>query len=250
MQSNVRGFWCLSCLVLAVACQPEPPEETPGAELSEKERQAIGVTGEQPKTIPEAPAKHHSAPVNGGEQAALDLAMEALSKKMDLTGREVSHQRVQATEWPSSALGCPEPGVYYLDVIVPGYLVTLTVDGKSHAVHVGNGRAVVCDPISPELAAKQAQRQAVMTVYQAARVDLADRLKTDPAEIKVTHIKPQTWEDSSLGCPAEGVEYELGRVEGFLINLECRGQAYEYHSDKVGTEFILCGEFPACPETE
>jgi hypothetical protein len=223
---------------MVAACQPEPPEEIAPVAL-----------GGDAKTTAEARAQHYSAPTNG-EQAALDLAKETLAKDIDLTGLDVSSQSIEAREWPSSAIGCPEPGVYYLDVIVPGYLVTLTVDGKAYNVHVGGGRAVVCDPISPELADKVAQRQAVMTVYQAARVDLADRLKVDPAEVKVTHIKPQTWGDKSLGCPAEGVEYEPGQVEGYVIDLECRGQAYEVHSDKAGTEFILCGDLPPCHESE
>jgi len=252
MQSNVRRFACLSCLMLMVAaCQPEPPSEgTPGAELSERERQLMGVTGEQAKVIADARAKLHVAELNAEQQAALDLAMEALSAKMDLTGMEISHQRVQATEWPSSALGCPEPGMSYLTVIVPGYLVSLTADGKPYTVHVGGGRAVVCDRLAEELKDRRAKGQAVMNVYQAARVDLAGRLKIDPAEVKVTSMKSQTWEDSSLGCPAEGVDYEPGTVEGFVISLECRGRTYEYHSDRVGTEFILCGDLPSCHETE
>ena len=245
-------LWCLSCVILVVAaCQPEPPAETPSAGISEEERQRMGVTNDQARKIAEERAKQlQSAELDAEQQAALDLAMEALSRKVDLTGMEISHKRVQATEWPSSALGCPEPGTSYLDMIVPGFLVSLSADGKPYTVHVGGGRAVVCDRIMEELEARRAKGQAVMNVYQAARVDLAGRLKIDPAEVKVTSMKSETWEDSSMGCPAEGREYEQGAVEGFVINLECRGRKYEYRTDKAGTEFVACGDVPSCHETE
>ena len=53
---------------------------------------------------------------------------------------------VTAREWPDSALGCPQPGMMYQQVITPGYLVVLKTAGKVHQVHTDtSGRAVVCE---------------------------------------------------------------------------------------------------------
>ncbi len=53
---------------------------------------------------------------------------------------------VTAQEWPDSALGCPQPGMMYQQVITPGYLVVLKTAGKLHHVHTdSSGRAVVCE---------------------------------------------------------------------------------------------------------
>ncbi len=53
---------------------------------------------------------------------------------------------VTAQEWPDSALGCPQPGMMYQQVITPGYLVVLKSAGKLHHVHTdSSGRAVVCE---------------------------------------------------------------------------------------------------------
>lgn len=210
----------------------------------------MGVTGEQARVIAEARAKLLSGELNDEQRTALDLAMDALAERADLTAISVQQQRVQPTQWPNSSLGCPQPGMSYLDVIVPGFLVSLMADGKPYTVHVGNGRAVVCDSIMEELEASRSKGQAVMNVYQAARVDLAGRLMIDPNEVKVTGMKSESWTDSSLGCPAEGIEYEQGTVEGFAINLECRGRTYEYHSDRAGSTFVLCGDLTSCHETE
>ncbi len=65
---------------------------------------------------------------------------------------------ITAREWPDSALGCPQPGMMYQQVITPGYLVVLKAAGKLHHVHTdSSGRAVVCERAAdPPRAAEQA----------------------------------------------------------------------------------------------
>lgn len=43
--------------------------------------------------------------------------------------------------WASSALGCPGPGQSYLDVLTPGYLVVLEIDGQAYRYHAGRAGA-------------------------------------------------------------------------------------------------------------
>ncbi len=38
--------------------------------------------------------------------------------------------RAEAVQWRDSSLGCPKPGVVYLQVITDGYWVELAVDGR------------------------------------------------------------------------------------------------------------------------
>ena len=38
---------------------------------------------------------------------------------------------VRAVDWRDSSLGCPKPGMAYLDVITPGHRVTLRANGRS-----------------------------------------------------------------------------------------------------------------------
>ena len=51
-----------------------------------------------------------------------------------------------ATEWPDTALGCPKDGEVYAQVITPGYLVVLSIDGVEMEYHTDDvDRAIRCD---------------------------------------------------------------------------------------------------------
>jgi hypothetical protein len=38
----------------------------------------------------------------------------------------------EAVTWPDGALGCPEPGMFYTQMVVPGYRIVFEVDGKRY----------------------------------------------------------------------------------------------------------------------
>ncbi len=218
--------------------------------LSEEQNEFLVVSPEQAEAIAEARAEQKAQDLDADEKRALDLALEALGREVNLSKLELTRQRVYAVEWPDSSLGCPQKGRSYLQVVTPGYMVSLAANGESYTVHVGAGNAVVCKQLAAGLEARRFRGQHVMKVYRAARVDLAGRLKIDPSEITVTGMTPVTWDDLSLGCPQIGKEYKQTAVEGFVIKLECRGRRYEYHSNNEGNEFVSCHELESCYETE
>ncbi len=237
--------------VVLGACQPDDrSEETAATELSEPERARLPVSDEQARAIAEAKGELAQHQLDEGQQAALALAIETLGERLNLAGADIEHRRVHAVEWPDSSLGCPEPGKSYLQVVTPGYLVSLRVDGKIHTVHVGGDRAIVCDRLPEQFEQRRALGQKVMGIYQAARADLAGKLKIDPNEVNVTGMKSAEWPDSSLGCPEPGKTYDAGPVEGFVIKLTCRGRDYEYRTDSAGSRFMSCAPLEPCHETE
>jgi hypothetical protein len=218
--------------------------------VGDEQRAFIGLSQEQAKAVADARAEQSTQSLNADEEKALELALATLSREVDLSQAQITHRRVQAVNWPDSSLGCPLPGQSYLQVITPGYLVSFSAAGESYTVHVGAGNAVICDRIAGELKARRLRGQNIMKVYRAAQVDLAERLKIDPSEITITGMKPTTWDDSSLGCPQPSKNYSQTAVEGFVINMECRGRQYEYHSDNEGNEFVSCDELESCYDTE
>ncbi|MCG8432667.1 MAG: hypothetical protein MJA83_01385 [Gammaproteobacteria bacterium] len=76
---------------------------------------------------------------------AVNMAKTELAEHLTVSESGIQLKQARAVEWPNTALGCPQKGMQYLDVIVPGYRVELVVDERSYRVHVGNGRAVVCE---------------------------------------------------------------------------------------------------------
>ncbi len=237
-------FWLLA------ACAPASQLERKSIASNEDQRRTPGVTQEQAKAITAARAAQNMPELSAAEERALDMALETLEKELGLSRQKMSRQRVYAVQWPDSSLGCPQKGVSYLQVVTPGYVVSLTANGKIYTVHVGTGNAVICDRLATGLEARRVRGQNIMKVYRAAQVDLAERLKIDPSEIAVTGMTPMTWDDSSLGCPQTGKDYGQTAVEGFVINMECRGRQYEYHSDNEGNRFVSCDELTSCYETE
>ncbi len=63
-----------------------------------------------------------------------------------------------------------------------------------------------------------------------ARIDLAERLGTQPDVVEVVTVEAVTWPDGSLGCPQPGMAYTEMLVEGLRIQLAHDGTIYFYHS--------------------
>lgn len=68
------------------------------------------------------------------EQAALDAGVPV--GEVDVVG-------FQSKEWGNAALGCPQPGKFYAQVVTPGYVVLLQVDGAEREYHTDLGTRVV-----------------------------------------------------------------------------------------------------------
>ncbi len=65
----------------------------------------------------------------------------------DFPPEEVKVISVEEVVWPDTSLGCPEPGMFYAQVLVPGYRIILEVGGKRVEVHTDlKGRVVICSP--------------------------------------------------------------------------------------------------------
>lgn len=52
---------------------------------------------------------------------------------------------VQPVTWPDASIGCPQPGMAYAQVLVPGWLVRLEAGGRPFGYHAARaGRWVMC----------------------------------------------------------------------------------------------------------
>jgi hypothetical protein len=67
--------------------------------------------------------------------ALAHLASQDLARRINEDVADVHYVGPIAVEWPNSALGCPEPGMNYMDVITPGYQLQFLVGDKWYFYH-------------------------------------------------------------------------------------------------------------------
>jgi len=100
-----------------------------------------------PTTPPSPPsplAPETRPPWSPEADALVAKARADLAQRLGIQPQAVVVTSVQAVEWPTSALGCPEPGKVYLQVITPGYRILLTVGEKVYAYHASRSDVFYC----------------------------------------------------------------------------------------------------------
>lgn len=78
-------------------------------------------------------------------QAAALLARQELAIKLGIEPEAIRLVSVETVEWRDASLGCPQPGMMYAQVIIPGFRVLLEAVGRVYTYHTDQGRnAVLC----------------------------------------------------------------------------------------------------------
>lgn len=95
-------------------------------------------------TPPEKPPSPGSTP-SGDSADSADLARHYLSQVLGVPADSLEVLSVEGVEWPDASLGCPQPGMAYIQVLTPGFRVTLRAGSATYVAHTDMGRqAVVC----------------------------------------------------------------------------------------------------------
>jgi hypothetical protein len=69
--------------------------------------------------------------------------------------------------------------------------------------------------------------------------DAADRAGIAPGEVVVVRAQAVQWPDGSLGCPEPGMMYTQAIVDGYWVELDAAGTAFDYRLNERGN-FRLC----------
>ena len=92
------------------------------------------------------------------------------------------------------------------------------------------------------------------TEFEAAKTDLAQRLKVPVEKVSVIKLIEKTWRDGSLGCPMPGMKYKQVLIPGSQLVLAVAGVRYYYHAGGQ-RDYFLCvlpeivTSSPAVPES-
>ena len=169
------------------------------------------------------------------DRAVALLAIDTLAADLQVPREKVELDTVRAIDWRDSSIGCPKPGMAYLDVITPGHKVTLRVDGKIYVVHEAKNKAFVCRQ-TKALGGITPERELVFGPQLVeARRDLAARLGVPDSQIRFVSGEGRTFADGSLGCPDPGVMYTQAQVPGWVLTFSVSERRYTYHTDMQRT---------------
>lgn len=126
--------------------QPEQPTDVaapPGAVMLDAPTVTV-PTEPAPSPAPTGVPEPEAAPGN----PAVVAAREALAKQLQIELAAVQVISVEEVQWPDGCLGVRIPGVFCIQVIVPGYRIVLEAGGRRYTYHTDlEGRQVVrADP--------------------------------------------------------------------------------------------------------
>lgn len=85
-----------------------------------------------PSVAPVSGAPSGDEPLEGVPQAVIDAAIADAAGRAGVEPSAVEIVSTSSRDWPNGALGCPEPGMMYTDVITPGYRVVVEAGGTRY----------------------------------------------------------------------------------------------------------------------
>ena len=79
----------------------------------------------------------------GALQLLVDLARVNLAQRLGIEPEAVGVQGIEETEFADASLGVPEPDKLYAQVVTPGYVIELVVEGQVYEYHASDERLVL-----------------------------------------------------------------------------------------------------------
>lgn len=121
---------------------PPPTSPSSGGSLSttdpEPDKTPTSVSGEEPSV--------GSGEIDPGLQPFIDDAVGQLAGRLSISASAVIVQSAKLVQWSDSSIGCPEPGMQYLQVLTDGSAIELIADGIRYWFHSGGSKGpFLCD---------------------------------------------------------------------------------------------------------
>ena len=129
------------------ATEPVPSSSTPETAPSETEvptspeSSATSNAAASPTTedIDMTP----SLPLDESAQKMVTLVTQHLAQQLAIPVDQIVVSNVQPVIWRDAGLGCPKPGVDYIQVETPGYNILLKAGGEPYAYHTDESKRFV-----------------------------------------------------------------------------------------------------------
>ncbi len=87
----------------------------------------------------------------GGAEVLVDLAKADLAERLSVPVDDIRLVSYEELVWPDSSLGCPQPGMEYLQVLFDGARIILDYEGTMYNYHSGGERGLfLCEQALPQ----------------------------------------------------------------------------------------------------
>jgi hypothetical protein len=73
----------------------------------------------------------------------VQIALEHAAGDWGVSAGDIAVERVEPVDWPDAALGVPEPGMFYAQMITPGFRVRLRAGQRARVYHTDRRERVV-----------------------------------------------------------------------------------------------------------
>ena len=141
----MRKFWILSMMAILtgilLACQSVTPSAAPV-------ESAIPQVN-TPENLPESSGTQElvststledtemSAPITPDASAnqVVNLVKQHLARQLGISVDQITLSDIKPVVWRDAGLGCPKPGVDYIQVETPGYRIVLEAQGQTYNYH-------------------------------------------------------------------------------------------------------------------
>lgn len=234
MRHPARIAFVVAVAAFLSACSAQA-ETVPPTSTSAPRSTSTGVPAQEsplpPDMPPDAiPPAHETTSLPPAPFDPVGTAVGALAAELGVPVETIQLIEAVPVQWSDTSLGCPQPGMAYAAVVMPGYLVRLAAGGETYAVHTDlAGMAIVCR--DGQSAAGTASDPIAAEFVVQARADLAEQLGLPPEQVVLVTSEMVEWSDASLGCPRQGEVYAQVVTPGYRIIFGVGDARYEYHTD-------------------
>ncbi len=118
--------------------------------------------------------------------AQVEAAVAYLANELGVAPETIQVLSVEEVTWPDTSLGCPQPGMAYAQVLVPGFRIRLRSGGQDYALHTdGQANQVVLCRQAPD----------VVSSPEAAFYTLLDYLDATFPGFGLAQVRTWSFED-------------------------------------------------------
>jgi hypothetical protein len=160
-RTRMWPMWLFVLLLLGMAAcaqqsTEQPPENETNLPPSTEPRATIMSPSGTQRPVPPLPhtpdfVQPTLPPVSGeAPQELIDKIIDDLAAHLNVERQSIAVVGAASVTWNDGAMGCPKPGMFYTQMVVPGYQIILEADGIQYDYHASDkGYFVLCEAPLP-----------------------------------------------------------------------------------------------------